>query len=137
MRVRELSLTPSRSFFFFGGLSIPISQAVLAHLFSYNMTWAATKKEVERSNFWKEIPAILKRFRVSLILSTMILAGIIICTTSLLPYQWRVPGSAWSVIFPLAVVAGSHILYPVCSSLLITQRDSVLTARCRSCSTRG
>ena len=50
-----------RSFFFFGGLSIPLSQAILAHLFSYNITWSATVKEVERSNFFKEIPKILKR----------------------------------------------------------------------------
>ena len=49
------------SFFFFGGLGIPLSQAILAHLFSYNMTWQATKKEVERSNFFKEVPRILKR----------------------------------------------------------------------------
>ncbi|KAG1781357.1 glycosyl transferase family group 2-domain-containing protein [Suillus placidus] len=48
-------------FFFFGGLSIPLSQAILAHLFSYNITWSATKKEVERSNFFKEVPKICKR----------------------------------------------------------------------------
>ena len=49
------------SFFFFGGLSIPLSQAILAHVFSYNITWSATVKEVERSNFFKEIPKIIKR----------------------------------------------------------------------------
>ena len=49
------------SFFFFGGLAIPLTQAIFAHLFSYNMQWAATKKEVERSNFFKEIPKIAKR----------------------------------------------------------------------------
>ncbi|KAL4063684.1 glycosyl transferase family group 2-domain-containing protein [Scleroderma yunnanense] len=48
-------------FFFFGGLGIPLSQAILAHLFSYNITWQATRKEVERSNFFKEVPKILKR----------------------------------------------------------------------------
>ncbi|KAF8841492.1 hypothetical protein BDN67DRAFT_1010564 [Paxillus ammoniavirescens] len=48
-------------FFFFGGLGIPLSQAMLAHLLSYNITWTATKKEVERSNFFKEVPRILKR----------------------------------------------------------------------------
>jgi hypothetical protein len=47
---------------FLGGLSIPLSQAILAHLFSYNMTWSATKKEVERSNFFKEVPKIMKRW---------------------------------------------------------------------------
>ncbi|KAH7890394.1 glycosyl transferase family group 2-domain-containing protein [Phlebopus sp. FC_14] len=48
-------------FFFFGGLGIPLAQSILAHLFSYDITWSATKKEVERSNFFKEVPKILKR----------------------------------------------------------------------------
>ena len=55
--LRVLTLS---SFFFFGGLSIHLSQALLAHMFSYNITWGATKKEVERSNFWLEVPKILK-----------------------------------------------------------------------------
>lgn len=50
------------SFFFFGGLSIPVTQAILAHLFSYNIQWSATIKEVERSNFFKEIPKIARRY---------------------------------------------------------------------------
>lgn len=37
---------PLPSFFFFGGLSIHLSMAILAHLFSYNITWGATTKEV-------------------------------------------------------------------------------------------
>jgi hypothetical protein len=37
-------ITMLRSFFFFGGLSIHLSTALLAHLFSYNITWGATKK---------------------------------------------------------------------------------------------
>ncbi|EPQ51585.1 hypothetical protein GLOTRDRAFT_140976 [Gloeophyllum trabeum ATCC 11539] len=100
-------------FFFFGGLSIPVSQALLAHLFSYNMTWAATKKEVERSNFFKEIPKIWKRFWFPLTVSVIIVAGIIILSTPLVPIAWRVDGSAWAVIFPLAIVAGCHILFPI------------------------
>ncbi|KAG6878989.1 hypothetical protein C0992_006047 [Termitomyces sp. T32_za158] len=40
--------------FFFGGLSIHLSTAVLAHMFSYDMTWGSTVKEVERSTFWIE-----------------------------------------------------------------------------------
>jgi hypothetical protein len=52
----------AHSFFFFGGLSIHLSQALLAHLFSYNIMWTATKKEVERSNFFIEVPRILRRF---------------------------------------------------------------------------
>ncbi|KAI0051592.1 hypothetical protein FA95DRAFT_1485075 [Auriscalpium vulgare] len=100
-------------FFFFGGLSIPLSQAILAHLFSYNMTWSATKKEVERSNFFKEVPKILKRFWFPFVVSVILIAAMIVLSTSLVPYAWRVDGSAWAVIFPLAVVAGCHILFPI------------------------
>lgn len=90
------------SFFFFGGMSIHLSQAMLAHLFSYNMTWAATKKEVERSNFFKEVPRILKRFWFALTVSVILVAAMIILSTSLVPIEWRVQGSGWAVIFPLA-----------------------------------
>ena len=36
--------SPFLSWFFFGGLSIHLSTALLAHMFSYNITWGATKK---------------------------------------------------------------------------------------------
>ena len=103
----------SDSFFFFGGLAIPVSLAILAHLFSYNITWGATKKEVERSNFFKEVPKILKRFWFSLLVSFAVIAGMIIVSTSLVPLAWRIDGSGWAVIFPLSIVAGCHILFPV------------------------
>jgi hypothetical protein len=91
-----------RSFFFFGGLSIPLSQAILAHLFSYNISWGATKKEVERSNFFKEIPKIAKRFWFPLTVAIIILAGIVVVSLPIMPPQWRIGGDAWAVIFPLA-----------------------------------
>ncbi|KAH9991982.1 glycosyl transferase family group 2-domain-containing protein [Russula compacta] len=100
-------------FFFFGGLSIPLSQAIFAHLFSYNMTWGATMKEVERSNFFKEVPKIMKRFWFSVLVSVFILGGMVVCATPLVPLGWRVDGSAWAVIFPLAVVTGCHVLFPI------------------------
>ncbi|KAH9950816.1 glycosyl transferase family group 2-domain-containing protein [Amylocystis lapponica] len=100
-------------FFFFGGLSIHLSISVLAHLFSYNITWGATKKEVERSNFFKEVPKILKRFWFAWAVCFAILAGMIICATTLVPVAWRVDGGGWAVIFPLALICGCHILFPV------------------------
>ncbi|RPD65196.1 hypothetical protein L226DRAFT_456355 [Lentinus tigrinus ALCF2SS1-7] len=100
-------------FFFFGGLSIPVSQAILAHLFSYNMTWGATKKEVERSNFFKEVPKIFKRFWFPWLLSWIVVAAMVILSTPVVPIEWRIDGSAWAVIFPLALLAGCHILFPV------------------------
>jgi hypothetical protein len=101
------------SFFFFGGLSIHLSQALLAHLFSYNITWGATKKEVERSNFFIEVPRILRRFWLSLVIGFFMFAMMIVLSTNLVPQGWQVPGYDWAVIFPLAIVAGSHILFPV------------------------
>jgi hypothetical protein len=101
------------SFFFFGGLSIHLTQALLAHLFSINMTWAATKKEVERSNFFIEVPRILRRFWLALLLSFFTIALMIVLTTSLVPMGWQIPGVDWAVIFPLAVVAACHILFPI------------------------
>jgi len=100
-------------FIFFGGLSIHISQAILAHLFSYNITWGATKKEVERSNFWMEVPKILKRFWLSLVISTLCVIIVIIFATNFMPADWRIETSSWSLILPLIISAGSHILYPI------------------------
>ncbi|KZV75016.1 hypothetical protein PENSPDRAFT_572274 [Peniophora sp. CONT] len=100
-------------FFFFGGLSIHLSQALLAHLFSYNITWGATKKEVERSNFFIEVPRILRRFWLAFAISLASFATIAILASNLVPIGWQIPGIDWAVIFPLAIVAGSHILFPV------------------------
>ena len=95
--------TPAHlSFFFFGGLSIHLSQALLAHMFSYNITWGATKKEVERSNFWQEVPKIVTRFRVSLIISFIMSIVMIVLTTEIVPIGWRIFGWDWAVIVPLA-----------------------------------
>ncbi|KAJ7634171.1 glycosyl transferase family group 2-domain-containing protein [Mycena polygramma] len=109
----NLMWIPSCAFFFFGGLGIPVSQAILAHLFSYNISWSATIKEVQRSNFFKEIPKILKRFWFPLLVSICIIAGMIVCSTTIVPLEWRVTGASWGVIFPLSIVASCHILFPI------------------------
>ncbi|KAI0033593.1 glycosyl transferase family group 2-domain-containing protein [Vararia minispora EC-137] len=100
-------------FFFFGGLPIHLSTALLSHLFSYNMTWAATKKEVERSNFFIEVPRVLRRFWFAFALSFAACIAMIILSTGIVPEGWQVPGVDWAVILPLAITAGSHILFPI------------------------
>ncbi|RDB21975.1 hypothetical protein Hypma_011029 [Hypsizygus marmoreus] len=100
-------------FFFFGGLSIHLSTALLAHMFSYNITWGATKKEVERSNFWIEVPRIWKRFWFAFVLSFLAVIAMIILATPLVPPEWSIPVGTWAVIVPLAIVAGGHILFPI------------------------
>lgn len=100
------------SFIFFGGLSIHISQAILAHLFSYNITWGATKKEVERSNFWMEVPKILKRFWLSLVISILCVITVVAFSTNLIPEEWRIEKTSWSLILPLMYV----LLLPFCGA---------------------
>ena len=115
---------------FFGGLSIHLSKAILAHLFSYNITWGATKKEVERSNFFLEVPKILVRFRVALILCVLVVGGMVALTLPFIPRDWIIPYSNWSgellfivssefgltesiVVIPLAISITSHLAYPI------------------------
>jgi len=100
-------------FFFFGGLSLHLTGSILAHLLSYNITWGATKKEVEMSNFFMEVPRILKRFWLSWSICWTLVAAMIILSTTLVPIAWRIDGGSWAVIFPLAVQVGCHLLYPI------------------------
>lgn len=90
-----------------------MSKAILAHLFSYNITWGATKKEVERSNFFLEVPKILVRFRVALVVSVLTIAAMIVLALPMFPWDWKIPHDNWAVITPVAVAAISHILYPI------------------------
>lgn len=46
---------------FLGGLSIHLSMALLCHAFEFDMTWGATAKEAEASNFFIEMPKIFKK----------------------------------------------------------------------------
>lgn len=99
--------------FFFGGLSVHLTAALLAHMFSYNIKWEATKKEVERSNFFIEVPRIWKRYRHIILLGFLTIAGMIILSLDFVPTAWRIPGSSWAVILPLSIVVVGHMLFPV------------------------
>lgn len=48
---------------FLGGLSLHVSAALLAHMFEVDMTWGATSKELEFSNFFMEVPKVIKKVR--------------------------------------------------------------------------
>jgi hypothetical protein len=91
-----------------------LSKALLAHMFSYNIQWGATKKEVERSNFFIEVPRIIKRFRIALVLCILMLGAMAVLATNVVPEEWRMPAKAdWAILLPLVVTCGSHILFPV------------------------
>ncbi|KAI1411341.1 glycosyl transferase family group 2-domain-containing protein [Hypoxylon sp. FL1857] len=97
---------------FLGGLSLHVSQAILAHMFEIDMTWGATSKEAEFSNFFIEIPKVLKKFKFSMLFSLFFIVGmVIIAVAPFVPYSWRI--TDFVAILPMATVASSHFLLPL------------------------
>ncbi|KAL7800031.1 glycosyltransferase [Trichoderma ceciliae] len=97
---------------FLGGLSLHVSQALLAHMFEINMTWGATSKEAEFSNFFIEVPKVLKKFKFSMLFSLIFIAGMVVLAQApFVPYDWRIKD--FVAILPMATVAASHFLLPL------------------------
>ncbi|GAA6006834.1 hypothetical protein JCM10207_009110 [Rhodosporidiobolus poonsookiae] len=111
--------TPFNTLFFMG-ISLHVGLALLAHLFSYNMTWSATVKEAQDSTIFTELPSILRKFRL-----TFSLCGL--CIVMMLVFRF-LPSMEWAIIdwvsiVPLALVCAGHILYPfVLSPTIMTFR---------------
>ncbi|KAH8908142.1 hypothetical protein BR93DRAFT_944898 [Coniochaeta sp. PMI_546] len=97
---------------FLGGLSLHVSQALLAHMFEIDMTWGATSKEAEFSNFFIEVPKVLKKFKFSMFFSiTFIVGMVILAVAPFVPVGWRI--TDFVAILPMATVAASHLLLPL------------------------
>lgn len=96
---------------FLGGLSLHVSSALLAHMFEINMTWGATAKEAEFSNFFIEVPKVLNKFKWSIAFAVISIAGMIVMSTSLIPWDWQIKD--FIAILPMSTVAGSHLLMPI------------------------
>ncbi|KAH8896898.1 hypothetical protein GQ53DRAFT_778803 [Thozetella sp. PMI_491] len=95
---------------FFGGLSFHVSAALLAHLLHIDMQWGATSKEKEDSNFFQEIPKILRTFKLMYIFLILFSAGMIYLAL-FAPYGWAI--ADFTCIIPMAVQIGSHALTPL------------------------
>lgn len=97
---------------FLGGLSLHVSAALLSHMFEFDMTWGATSKEVEFSNFFIEVPKVLRRFKISMAFSVLSIVGMLILATSAsVRPDWRITDLV--AILPMATVAVSHLLLPI------------------------
>ena len=75
---------------FLGGLSLHLSQAILSHMFEINMVWGATSKEAEFSNFFIELPKILKK----------------VCSTASCPWSCRTVIRDWANSCTVQVLNG-------------------------------
>ncbi|KAK3950370.1 glycosyl transferase family group 2-domain-containing protein [Pseudoneurospora amorphoporcata] len=97
---------------FLGGLSLHVSQALLAHMFEIDMTWGATSKEAEFSNFFIEVPKVIKKFKFSMLFSIAFIVGMVMLATApFIPYSWHI--TDFVAILPMATVAASHLLLPL------------------------
>ncbi|KAK3351747.1 glycosyl transferase family group 2-domain-containing protein [Neurospora tetraspora] len=95
---------------FFGGLSFHVTTALLAHLFHIDMQWGATSKEKENSNFFQEIPKILKTFKWMYVFVILVAAGMVYLG-KWAPKGWEI--NDFTAIVPLAVNLVSHALTPL------------------------
>lgn len=97
---------------FLGGLSLHVSSALLAHMFEIDMTWGATSKEAEFSNFFIEVPKVLKSFKWSMLFALVGIVGmIVLATADFVPVDWRIQD--FVAILPMATVVTSHMLLPI------------------------
>lgn len=95
---------------FLGGISIHVSQALLCHFFSIDMTWGATAKELEDVNFVEEIPKLLRRFKGTFVF-VFLMTGLMIAGHNYFPLQWQI--QTFASIYPLAATVVCHFLLPV------------------------
>ncbi|KAH8592780.1 glycosyl transferase family group 2-domain-containing protein [Bisporella sp. PMI_857] len=95
---------------FLGGLSIHVSQALLCHFFSIDMSWGATAKEVENVGFGEALLRVFWRFKYSFLICFACTAAILYCRFCL-PWNWLI--NDFVAIFPLSSVICSHIALPI------------------------
>jgi len=95
---------------FLGGVSLHVSQALLSHMFSIDMSWGATSKEAEDTTFFKEVPKILKNFKVTFVFCILTTAMIIVLAVAA-PPLWKI--DQFIAIWPIATVIAGHFLLPV------------------------
>ena len=97
---------------FLGGLSLHVSQALLSHMFCVDMTWGATSKEAEHSNFFIEVPKVMRKFKWSIGFALLaVVAMIVLAIGPFVPYDWKI--TDFIAILPLSTICVSHFLLPI------------------------
>lgn len=95
---------------FLGGVSLHVSQAILSHLFSIDMSWGATAKELVDTTFFEEFRKALQKYKVTFIWCVGTAAAMVYLALFSPPF-WRI--DFFTAIWPLATVITSHFLLPI------------------------
>ncbi|KAF2020282.1 hypothetical protein BU24DRAFT_366132 [Aaosphaeria arxii CBS 175.79] len=96
--------------FFLGGVSIHVSQALVCHMFSIEMSWGATAKEVDNVTFFEEIPRVIKKFKWTFLFCIACAAMMVVLATVVHPL-WRI--TSFTPIWSLSCVVVMHFLVPI------------------------
>lgn len=76
------------------------------------MTWGATSKEAEFSNFFIEVPKVLRRFEWSIAFALLSIVGmVVLATAEVVPWNWRIRD--FIAVLLMGTVAASHLLMPI------------------------
>lgn len=95
---------------FLGGVSLHVSQALLSHLFSIDMSWGATAKEVENVSFFEEIPRVIKRFKGTFTFCIGA-AAMMVALATVVPDMWKI--TVFTAVFPMSCLIIGHFLLPI------------------------
>lgn len=74
------------------------------------MHWGSTPKELEDSNFWREMQKTLWRLKGCYIIFGLAAVGITLNAT-ITPEPWRITN--WWAIAPMILVIGGHLAAPI------------------------
>ena len=96
---------------FLGGISMHVSQALLSHMFSIDMSWGATAKELEQKSFFEEVGIVIKKFKYTFIFCILCVAMIIVLASPIAPPLWQI--KFFTAIWPLSTIIFSHFFLPI------------------------
>lgn len=74
------------------------------------MQWGATPKELEDSNFWREMRKTLWRLKGCYLLFLTLTIGFI-CNATVVSSPWKITN--FMAIVPMAAICGGHLLAPI------------------------
>lgn len=81
-------------------------------MFEIDMTWGATAKTLEFTNFFVEVPKTLRKFWFSFTFSIVMIAGMIVLgTADFVPYSWHI--NQLEAVVPMSSLVVAHVLLPL------------------------
>ncbi|KAK5164919.1 uncharacterized protein LTR77_009584 [Saxophila tyrrhenica] len=95
---------------FLGGISLHVSQAIISHMLSVDMSWGATSKEMENTTFFQEVPKIARSFKMTF-LFCFGCAGMMIYMAQFAPPLWRI--DTFVSVWPLGTIVFGHFALPI------------------------